>query len=63
MSEETFTTRVPGRDGQDRCAFCGKAAGQVDRLIYARPPEGGLRVAICNECVVLYHSWLSPTRA
>jgi hypothetical protein len=63
MSEEAFTTRLSRSDVQDQCSFCGKAAEQVDRLIYAQRPEGAPRVAICNECVALYQSWLTPARA
>jgi ClpX C4-type zinc finger len=63
MSEEIFTTRLSNSDVQDQCSFCGKAAKLVDRLIYAQRPEGVSRVAICNECVALYRSWLTPAHS
>jgi ClpX C4-type zinc finger len=63
MTAQTFTTRLSKSGVQDQCSFCGKAAEQVDRLIYAQRPEGAPRAAICNECVALYQSWLTPARA
>ena len=44
-----FGRRRPrkGSDASKRCSFCGKAEGEVERLI------SGPGVCICNECVDL----------
>jgi ClpX C4-type zinc finger len=60
MSEHTFTRRVSSGDVRERCSFCGKAANEVERLVYARRGAGVARVAICGACVARYHAWLTP---
>jgi ATP-dependent Clp protease ATP-binding subunit ClpX len=44
-------------DGSSRCAFCGKAKDEVDKLI------AGPGVCICNECVELCVDIIEKERA
>jgi hypothetical protein len=62
MADDTFTWQLPDGQADERCSFCGKAAREVDRLIYAQRSPGEARAVICNKCVSCYHAWLTPIR-